>query len=87
VLRSDNLSAATHDSAPQRGGALNRRYFDLIGHYGLRCSLIQVGEAHENGVVEQAHRRTKSILASVVAARQLQSQQCRGIPAMAARVP
>lgn len=28
--------------------------------------MIQVGEAHENGVVEQAHRRTKSILAQAL---------------------
>jgi hypothetical protein len=62
VLRSDNLSAATHDLRRSRGRALNRRYRDLLDHYGLRATLIQVGEAHENGVVEQAHRRTKSIL-------------------------
>ena|SRR5690242_17384810 len=62
VLRSDNLSAATHDLRRGRGRALNRRYRGLLEHYGLRSSLIQVGEAHENGVVEQAHRRTKSIL-------------------------
>jgi hypothetical protein len=62
VLRSDNLSAATHDLRRSRGRALNRRYRDLLEHYGLRASLIQVGEAHENGVVEQAHRRTKSML-------------------------
>jgi hypothetical protein len=63
VLRSDNLSAATHDLRRSRGRALNRRYRALLEHYGLRASLIQVGEAHENGVVEQAHRRTKSMLA------------------------
>lgn len=62
VLRSDNLSAATHNLRHSRGRTLNRRYRDLLEHYGLRSSLIQVGEAHENGVVEQAHRRTKSIL-------------------------
>jgi hypothetical protein len=66
VLRSDNLSAATHDLQRSRGRALNRRYRDLLEHYGLRSSLIQVGEAHENGVVEQAHRRTKSILAQAL---------------------
>ena len=60
VLRSDNLSAATHDLQRSRGRALTRRYRELLDHYGLRASLIQVGEAHENGVVEQAHRRTKS---------------------------
>jgi hypothetical protein len=66
VLRSDNLSAATHDLRRSRGRALNRRYRDLLEHYGLRASLIQVGEAHENGVVEQAHHRTKSMLAQAL---------------------
>ena len=66
VLRSDNLSAATHDLRRSRGRALNRRYRELLDHYSLRASLIQVGEAHENGVVEQAHRRTKSILAQAL---------------------
>jgi Mu transposase, C-terminal domain len=66
VLRSDNLSAATHDLRRSRGRTLNRRYRDLLEHYGLRSSLIQVGEAHENGVVEQAHRRTKSMLAQAL---------------------
>ena len=66
VVRSDNLSAATHDLRRSRGRALTRRYRQLLEHYGLRASLIQVGEAHENGVVEQAHRRTKSILAQAL---------------------
>jgi hypothetical protein len=66
VLRSDNLSAATHDLQRSRGRALTRRYRELLDHYGLRASLIQVGEAHENGVVEQAHRRTKSTLAQAL---------------------
>jgi len=66
VLRSDNLSAATHDLRRSRGRALTKRYRQLLDHYGLRASLIQVGEAHENGVVEQAHRRTKSMLAQAL---------------------
>ena len=66
VLRSDNLSAATHDLRRSRWRALNRRYRELLDHYGLRSTLIQVGEPHENGVVEQAHRRTKSILAQAL---------------------
>src|SRR5260370_1905101 len=32
----------------------------------MRASLDEVGEAHENGVVEQAHRRTKSMLAQAL---------------------
>jgi hypothetical protein len=45
VLRSDNLSAATHDLRRSRGRALTGRYRELLDHYGLRMSLIQVGEA------------------------------------------
>jgi hypothetical protein len=66
VLRSDNLSAATHDLRRSRGRALTKRYRQLLDHYGLRASLIQAGEAHENGVAEQAHRRTKSMLAQAL---------------------
>ncbi len=32
----------------------------MLEHYDLRSSRIQPGEAHENGVVEQAHFRTKT---------------------------
>jgi hypothetical protein len=69
VFRSDNLSAVSHDLRHNGGRPLNRRYRELLDHYRLRGSLVQVGEAHEDGVVEQAHRRTKSILAQAVAAR------------------
>ena len=31
-------------------------------HYGLTSSRIQVGQAHENGVVEQRHYRTKTTI-------------------------
>jgi hypothetical protein len=62
VLRSDNLSAATH-KLPSGGRALTQRYQGLLDHYGLKSTRIFPRKAHENGVVEQAHRRTKSILA------------------------
>jgi hypothetical protein len=69
VLRSDNLSAATHE-LPQSGGrALTRRYQGLLDHYGLKSTRIFPRKAHENGVVEQAHRRTKSILAQMLVLR------------------
>ena len=69
VLRSDNLSAATHE-LPQSGGrALTRRYQGLLDHYGLGSTRISPSRAHENGVVEQAHRRTKSILAQMLVLR------------------
>src|SRR6516225_6378994 len=69
VLRSDNLSAATHELPLSGGRALTRRYQGLLDHYGLKSTRISPSKAHENGVVEQAHRRTKSILAQMLVLR------------------
>src|SRR5713101_6064580 len=69
VLRSDNLSAATHELPLSGGRALTKRYRALLEHYGLRSTRIFPRKAHENGVVEQAHRRTKSILAQMLVLR------------------
>jgi hypothetical protein len=69
VLRSDNLSAATHELPRSGGRALTRRYQGLLDHYGLKSTRISPSKAHENGVVEQAHRRTKSILAQMLVLR------------------
>jgi transposase InsO family protein len=66
VLRSDNLSAATHQLYGARGRVLTKRYRELLDHYGMRASPITPGHAHENGVVEQAHRRSKSLLAQAL---------------------
>ena len=63
VARSDNLSAATHELRLTGGRALTRRYRDLLDNYGMRSTRIRPGESHENGVAEQKHRRTKSLLA------------------------
>jgi hypothetical protein len=68
VLRSDNLSAATHE-LPSGGRDLTRRYQGLLDYYGLKSTRIFPRKAHENGVVEQAHRRTKSILAQMLVLR------------------
>jgi hypothetical protein len=68
VLRSDNLSAATHE-LPSGGRALTRRYRGLLEHYGMKSTRIFPRKAHENGVVEQAHRRTKSLLAQMLVLR------------------
>jgi hypothetical protein len=68
VLRSDNLSAATHQ-LPGGGRALTRRYQALLDHYGVKSTRIFPRKAHENGVAEQAHRRTKSILAQMLVLR------------------
>ena len=69
VLRSDNLSAATHELPLSGGRALTRRYQGLLDHYGLKSTRIFPRKAHENGVVEQAHRRTKSMLAQMLVLR------------------
>ncbi len=62
VLRHDNLSAATHELKRSGGRQLTVRFRQVLDHYGLRSSRIQPGKAHENGVVEQAHFRTKTAL-------------------------
>jgi len=62
VLRSDNLSAATHELKESHGRALNERFRAVLHHYGLVSTRIRPGESHENGVAEQANRRTKTAL-------------------------
>ena len=62
VIRSDNTSALTHEMRRSRGRALNDAYGELLDHYGLRSTLINSGESHENGVAEQAHYRLKDAL-------------------------
>lgn len=62
VLRSDNLSAATHELKQSGGRALNARFRGVLDHYGMVSTRIRPGESHENGVAEQAHRRTLSAL-------------------------
>jgi len=60
VVRSDNLSAATHELRHTRGRALNERYGAVLAHYGMRATTTNVNAPHENGVAEQAHYRLKS---------------------------
>ena len=62
VIRSDNTSALTHEIKHSRGRSLNYSYTELLEHYGLRSTLINAGESHENGVAEQAHFRLKDAL-------------------------
>src|SRR5215210_7929181 len=66
VLRSDNLSAATHELKASGGRALTPRFRAVLEHYGIQSSRIAPGRAHENGVAEQAHRRLKSLLAQAL---------------------
>jgi hypothetical protein len=61
VLRSDNLSAATHELS-EGGRALNRRFRAVLEHYGMDSSRIRPGESHENGTVEKANDLVKRAL-------------------------
>ena len=53
VVRSDNLSAATHELRQSGGRALTQRFQAVLDHYGLRSTRISPGASHENGVVEE----------------------------------
>lgn len=61
VWRSDNLSAATHQ-IPGGGRELNRRFADVLDHYGADSTRIEPGESHQNGGAEKAHDILKSAL-------------------------
>ena len=62
VVRTDNLSAATHDLKNSSGRAVNARYEAVLTHYGVESTRINPRSSHENGVVEQGHRRLKNAL-------------------------
>jgi len=61
VLRSDNLSAATHELLTG-GRTLTKRYREVVDHYGARSTRIAPGESHENGVAEKGHDVLKTAL-------------------------
>jgi hypothetical protein len=69
VARTDNLSAATHELKRTGGRALTERFAAVLAHYGLRSTRIHPGRSHENGVVEQGHRRLKSAIAQALVIR------------------
>ncbi|MCL2779868.1 MAG: IS21 family transposase [Polyangiaceae bacterium] len=69
VLRSDNLSAATHALKRTAGRMLNERFRAVLDHYGMISTRIRPGQSHENGIVEQAHHRLKSALAQALLVR------------------
>lgn len=69
VIRTDNLSAATHELRKTGGRALTTRFRGFLSHYDLRSTRIKPGESNENGVVEQRHRRTKKAVAQTLVVR------------------
>jgi len=66
VVRTDNLSAATHDLRDSRGRAFNESYQAVLDHYGLKATRTNPRSSHENGVAEQAHRRLKDLIAQAL---------------------
>ncbi len=61
VLRSDNLSAATHE-LPKGGRELNQRFAGVLDHYQLRSTRIEPGKSNQNGAVEKANHLLKSTI-------------------------
>jgi hypothetical protein len=58
--QSDRLSAAVNNYFNPE--AFTRRYQALLRHYGLQGRMIQTGQAHANGDIEQRHYRFKQAL-------------------------
>lgn len=68
VLRSDNLSAATHELR-DGGRSLTERFAAVLEHYGMRSTRIMPGEAHQNGVAEKANDVLKRSVAQALVIR------------------
>jgi hypothetical protein len=55
----DHLTAAIYPLSADERGQAKERYRRLMAHYGLQPTTNNLGAAHENGDVEQAHFRFK----------------------------
>jgi hypothetical protein len=60
--RSDSLSAASRNLAPDARDDLTGRYDDLCAHYGMTPTRNNKSVAHENGSVESSHNHLKSAI-------------------------
>jgi len=60
--RSDSLSAAFRNLAPEVREDMTRRYDGLCAHYGMTPTRNNKGVAHENGSVESSHGHLKAII-------------------------
>jgi len=69
VLRSDNLSAATHELKRSGGRALTQRFKAVLDHYGMESTRIRPGKSHENGIAEKANDLVKSAIAQALVLR------------------
>ena len=58
--RTDSLSAAFRNLAPEVEKDWTARYDALCGHYGMAASRNNRGVAHENGAIEGPHGHLKS---------------------------
>jgi hypothetical protein len=68
IVRSDNLSAATHELATG-GRSLTRRFKAVLDHYRLESTRIEPGESHQNGVAEKSNDLVKSALVQALVVR------------------
>jgi hypothetical protein len=55
--RTDRMSAAVNNLSDRK--EFTARYASLLSHYGMALEKINARQAHENGDVEQSHRRFK----------------------------
>lgn len=62
VARHDNLTAATHELKRTGGRSLNKRFKEVLDHYGLESTRITPGESHENGIAEKGNDLVKTAL-------------------------
>lgn len=74
--RTDQLSAAVQNDLGGRDG-FTRRYAALLAHYGLRGRPTQPRSPHENGDVEQSHRRFKEAVEQELLLRGSRDFSCR----------
>ncbi len=66
MVRTDNLSAATHELRDSGGRDFNESYQAILDHYGLKATRTNPRSSHENGVAEQGHRRLKDAIAQAL---------------------
>lgn len=62
VLRSDNLSAATHELVHEAVRRATKRFQAFLDHFGMAYTRIRPGKSNENGVVEKGHDVFKTAL-------------------------
>jgi len=62
VLRTDDLSAATHELRLTGGRQLNDRFKQVLDHFEMESTRIRPGNAHENGIAEKGNDLVKTAL-------------------------